>query len=220
MAGRDVARGQRSRGMALRQGLDLYSCVRPCKTYPGVRSRYEGVVRKHIHPKWDRVKLANVSHGDVQAWVTELAELGSMTGDRLRLDRTTRAGEGLLTVGWGVSSGEIEPIVIGENSNIQDGVVIHLAAAHGQEYRETLDKARALIGALDDVRARGLRAVRVISATRADRWRSAVQQIDARVSDLGNLRRPGMLRGLAGVLTSRVFHGPTSQTGSTTLRSR
>lgn len=40
---------------------------------PTTRSRYEGIVRKHIHPKWDRVKLANVSHGDVQAWVTELA---------------------------------------------------------------------------------------------------------------------------------------------------
>jgi integrase len=41
---------------------------------PTTRSRYEGVLRKHIHPKWDRVKLANVSHGDVQAWVTELAK--------------------------------------------------------------------------------------------------------------------------------------------------
>ena len=41
---------------------------------PTTRSRYEGILRKHIHPKWDRVKLANVSHGDVQAWVSELAK--------------------------------------------------------------------------------------------------------------------------------------------------
>ena len=40
---------------------------------PTTRSRYEGIVRKHVHPKWDRVKLGNVSHGDVQAWVSELA---------------------------------------------------------------------------------------------------------------------------------------------------
>ncbi len=40
---------------------------------PTTRSRYEGVLRKHIHPKWDRVKLANVSHSDVQTWVSELA---------------------------------------------------------------------------------------------------------------------------------------------------
>ena len=41
---------------------------------PSTRSRYEGIVRKHVHPKWDRVRLANVSHGDVQVWVTELAD--------------------------------------------------------------------------------------------------------------------------------------------------
>ncbi|GAA4726068.1 hypothetical protein GCM10023350_05990 [Nocardioides endophyticus] len=40
---------------------------------PSTRARYEVIVRKHIHPKWGRVRLANVSHGDVQAWVTELA---------------------------------------------------------------------------------------------------------------------------------------------------
>ena len=41
---------------------------------PSTRSRYEGILRKHIHPKWDRVRLANMSHADVQAWVTELAK--------------------------------------------------------------------------------------------------------------------------------------------------
>ena len=40
---------------------------------PTTRSRYAGILRTHVHPRWDRVKLANVSHGDVQAWVTELA---------------------------------------------------------------------------------------------------------------------------------------------------
>ena len=40
---------------------------------PTTRARYAGIVRTHIHPQWDRVRLANVSHGDVQAWVTELA---------------------------------------------------------------------------------------------------------------------------------------------------
>ena len=39
---------------------------------PTTRSRYEGIVRKHLHRKWDRVMLANVSHGDVQARVSEL----------------------------------------------------------------------------------------------------------------------------------------------------
>jgi integrase len=40
---------------------------------PSTHARYAGILRKHVRPKWDRVKLANVSHSDVQAWVTELA---------------------------------------------------------------------------------------------------------------------------------------------------
>jgi len=38
-----VGGGFRSVNVALRRGLDLYGQVRPCKSYRGVRSRYEGV---------------------------------------------------------------------------------------------------------------------------------------------------------------------------------
>jgi isocitrate dehydrogenase (NAD+) len=38
-----VGTGFRSVNVALRKTLDLYGQVRPCKTYPGVRSRYESV---------------------------------------------------------------------------------------------------------------------------------------------------------------------------------
>src|SRR5438094_6619382 len=38
-----VGGGFRSVNVALRKELDLYCCLRPCKSYPGVRSRYEGV---------------------------------------------------------------------------------------------------------------------------------------------------------------------------------
>jgi isocitrate dehydrogenase (NAD+) len=38
-----VGTGFRSVNVALRKELDLFCCLRPCKTYPGVRSRYEGV---------------------------------------------------------------------------------------------------------------------------------------------------------------------------------
>jgi isocitrate dehydrogenase (NAD+) len=38
-----VGKGFRSVNVALRKGLDLYAQVRPCKSYPGVRSRYEDV---------------------------------------------------------------------------------------------------------------------------------------------------------------------------------
>jgi isocitrate dehydrogenase (NAD+) len=38
-----VGTGFRSVNVGLRKTLDLYGQVRPCKSYPGVRSRYEGV---------------------------------------------------------------------------------------------------------------------------------------------------------------------------------
>jgi isocitrate dehydrogenase (NAD+) len=38
-----VGTGFRSVNVALRKTFDLYACVRPCKTYPGVRSRYSGI---------------------------------------------------------------------------------------------------------------------------------------------------------------------------------
>ena len=40
---------------------------------PSTFARYQGIVRKHIHPRWGAVKLANVSHADVQTWVTALS---------------------------------------------------------------------------------------------------------------------------------------------------
>src|SRR5262249_16559561 len=38
-----VGTGFRSVNVALRKALDLYACVRPCKCYVGVRSRYEDI---------------------------------------------------------------------------------------------------------------------------------------------------------------------------------
>src|SRR6266480_2820135 len=35
--------GFRSVNVALRKELDLYCCLRPCKWYPGVRSKYQDV---------------------------------------------------------------------------------------------------------------------------------------------------------------------------------
>ncbi len=38
-----IGTGFRSVNVALRAELDLYACLRPCKTYPGVRSRFDEV---------------------------------------------------------------------------------------------------------------------------------------------------------------------------------
>ena len=39
-----IGTGFRSVNVALRDELELYACVRPCKTYPGVRSRFDNVI--------------------------------------------------------------------------------------------------------------------------------------------------------------------------------
>lgn len=38
-----IGSGFRSVNVALRKELDLYACVRPCKLYPGARSKYKGI---------------------------------------------------------------------------------------------------------------------------------------------------------------------------------
>lgn len=38
-----IGKGFRSVNVALRKELDLYACVRPCKSYKGVRSKYENI---------------------------------------------------------------------------------------------------------------------------------------------------------------------------------
>src|SRR5688572_792097 len=47
-----IGTGFRSVNVALRKELDLYACVRPCRTYPGVKSRYDKidllVVRENV----------------------------------------------------------------------------------------------------------------------------------------------------------------------------
>jgi hypothetical protein len=40
---------------------------------PTTRERYAGIVREHITPRWSPVRLADVSHADVQTWLTELS---------------------------------------------------------------------------------------------------------------------------------------------------
>lgn len=38
-----IGTGIRSVNVALRHSLDLYACLRPCKSYPGVKSRYQNI---------------------------------------------------------------------------------------------------------------------------------------------------------------------------------
>jgi integrase len=44
---------------------------------PSTAERYAGIVREHIEPRWGTTRLADVSHAEVQRWVTELSAVRS-----------------------------------------------------------------------------------------------------------------------------------------------
>jgi len=81
-----VGSGFRSVNVALRKGLELYACLRPCKTYPGVPSPYKDVdiviVRENIEDLYSGIEF---EEGTPEAG--RLIELISQTtGDTVRQD--------------------------------------------------------------------------------------------------------------------------------------
>jgi isocitrate dehydrogenase (NAD+) len=81
-----VGSGFRSVNVALRKELDLYACLRPCKWYRGVRSRYEDVdvviVRENTEDLYAGIEFEEGSPG-----AKELIEfIAEKTGKRIRDD--------------------------------------------------------------------------------------------------------------------------------------
>jgi isocitrate dehydrogenase (NAD+) len=60
-----IGTGFRSVNVALRHELGLYACLRPCKTYPGVRTRYEDVdiviIRENTEDLYAGIEFASGS---------------------------------------------------------------------------------------------------------------------------------------------------------------
>ncbi len=81
-----VGTGFRSVNVALRQILDLYACLRPCRSYPGIPSRYENidivVVRENTEDLYIGIEFAKGT--------TEVAKLLSFiqqsTGEKMPED--------------------------------------------------------------------------------------------------------------------------------------
>jgi isocitrate dehydrogenase (NAD+) len=72
-----VGSGFRSVNVALRKELDLYAQVRPCKTYPGVRTRFENVdlvvVRENTEDLYAGIEYENGTPEaeDLIAWIEQ-----------------------------------------------------------------------------------------------------------------------------------------------------
>jgi isocitrate dehydrogenase (NAD+) len=81
-----IGTGFRSVNVAMRKALNLYACVRPCKWYQGVRSRYEGVdiviVRENTEDLYAGIEFERGSE-----WVPKLSDLTEASGQgRIRED--------------------------------------------------------------------------------------------------------------------------------------
>jgi isocitrate dehydrogenase (NAD+) len=75
-----VGAGFRSINVELRQELDLFACLRPCRAYPGVRTRYPGldivVVRENTEDLYAGIEYAEGS-AEAARLIELIAELGS-----------------------------------------------------------------------------------------------------------------------------------------------
>jgi isocitrate dehydrogenase (NAD+) len=75
-----VGTGFRSVNVALRKELDLYMCLRPCKSYPGVRSRYENIdlviVRENHEDLYAGIEFEEGS-SEAKKLIDFLADLGT-----------------------------------------------------------------------------------------------------------------------------------------------
>lgn len=81
-----VGTGFRSVNVALRQELDLYACLRPCKKYKGVRSRYEEVDLVVVRENSEDL-YAGIEFQEGQAETREIIDdIARLTGKRMPAD--------------------------------------------------------------------------------------------------------------------------------------
>ena len=81
-----VGTGFRSVNVALRKELDLYACVRPCKSYPGVRSRYKNIdlviVRENTEDLYAGIEFQKGTKEALEI----IANIEKLSGKKIRQD--------------------------------------------------------------------------------------------------------------------------------------
>src|ERR687893_530675 len=122
-----VGTGFRSVNVALRKELDLYMCLRPCKSYPGVRSRYEDI---------DLV-VVRENHEDLYAGIE--FEQGSPEARKL-IDFMTELGARRVREDSGIS---IKPISVSGTQRIVRAAFDY-AIKHGRKKVTAVHKANIM----------------------------------------------------------------------------
>jgi isocitrate dehydrogenase (NAD+) len=139
-----VGSGFRSVNVLLRKELDLYACIRPCKSYDGVRTRYPEtdivIVRENTEDLYAGIEFERGT--DANAALREkLAELGATVRDDAGIsikpisvfgsERIVRAA-----FEYAIAHGR-KKVVAGHKANIMkfsDGLFLEVARSVAQEY--------------------------------------------------------------------------------------
>jgi isocitrate dehydrogenase (NAD+) len=122
-----VGTGFRSVNVALRKELDLYMCLRPCKYYPGVRSRYQDV----------DIVVVRENHEDLYAGIE--FEQGSAEARKL-IDFLADLGARRIREDSGIS---IKPISVTGTRRIVKGAFDY-AVKHGRKKVTSVHKANIM----------------------------------------------------------------------------
>lgn len=126
-----IGGGFRSVNVLLRQTLDLYCCLRPCKSYPGVRSKYENIdlvlVRENCEDLYAGVEFEKGTK-----------EVGELIETVNRLSRDKKIKTRLDTTGV-----SIKPISV-ENSERIVRYAFEYARKHGRKKVTYVEKANIM----------------------------------------------------------------------------
>ncbi len=122
-----IGKGIRSVNVALRKELDLYALVRPCKSYPGVRSRYDDIdlviVRENTEDIYAGIEFQE-GKPETEQMIDEIAE---------RTKKSIRADSGL----------SIKPISITGSKRIVN-FAFEYARSHGRRKVTAVHKANIM----------------------------------------------------------------------------
>lgn len=152
---------------------------------PSTKERYAGILREHVVPRWQQVRLADVSHADVQTWVTQLAAVREPATVRkvhrvlsLVLALAVKDGRLVRNVASGVS---LPRVVSAEQRYLTHEQVHQLEQACGPSYRLVVlflaytgvrfgEMAALRVGRVDFLRRRALVAESVTLVRGKQTW--------------------------------------------------
>jgi isocitrate dehydrogenase (NAD+) len=140
-----IGSGFRSVNVGLRQELNLYACLRPCKTYPGVRSRYEGIdlviVRENTEDLYAGIEfeMGTPETKDLIGWISAHAKKDILPDSGISIKPISVSGtQRIVRYGFEYArANNRKRVTAVTKANIMkytDGLFLHVAQEVAQEY--------------------------------------------------------------------------------------